>query len=109
MHGDKNWEIIAALVSGRSKVQCYKRWHDVFNLSSGQTAGSTGRWTSDEDDTLNEAIRIHNGKNWPAIAALVSGRTNVQCYGITEGIIVLNPSSGRTPGRTHDPRKKTSS
>jgi predicted benzoate:H+ symporter BenE len=30
MRVDKDWAAIAALVSGRTKQQCYGRWHNVL-------------------------------------------------------------------------------
>jgi hypothetical protein len=37
------------------------------------------KWTPDEDIKLKHALRMHDGKNWNAIAALVPGRTKKQC------------------------------
>jgi hypothetical protein len=40
----------------------------------------TGKWGEDEDIKLEAAVRMHEGgKNWVAIAALVPGRTQIQC------------------------------
>jgi hypothetical protein len=78
-HGGENWEAIAALVPGRTKVQCRNRWHDALNPSIDRTNGRTGKWTADEDKKLKDAVLAHGGENWEAIAALVPGRTKVQC------------------------------
>jgi hypothetical protein len=43
------------------------------------TTGRTGTWTEDEDIKLKDAVQMHGGKNWIAIAALVPGRTKSQC------------------------------
>jgi hypothetical protein len=38
-----------------------------------------GKWTTDEDSKLKDAVEKHNGKKWAAVAALVPDRTKVQC------------------------------
>ena len=45
------------------------------------TPGHTGIWTTEEDIELKGAVQMHDGKNSPAIAALVPGRTKKQCSG----------------------------
>jgi hypothetical protein len=44
-----------------------------------RTSGRTGEWIPDEDANVKDALHIHDGKNWPAVAALVPGRTRMQC------------------------------
>jgi hypothetical protein len=78
-HGDKNWKTIAALVPGRTRSQCSSRWHDALDPTIGRATARACHWTADEDKMLKNAVRAHGGKNWEAIAALVSGRTKVQC------------------------------
>jgi hypothetical protein len=68
-------------------------WVAVATLVPGQTLHSgidptlarTGRWTTDEDTKLTDAVRISvrtfRSKNWLAISALVPGRTSNQCRG----------------------------
>jgi hypothetical protein len=42
----------------------------------------TDKWTPDEDDKLKDAVQMHGVyKDWYAIAALVPGRTKLQCNG----------------------------
>jgi myb proto-oncogene protein len=89
-HGGKNWGAITALVPGRTKKQCCKRWH----LSNGRT----GKWTEDEDIKLKNAVRTHGGKDWDAISALVPGRARSQCR--SRWHEVLDPSIDRANGRT---------
>jgi myb proto-oncogene protein len=81
-YGGKNWVAIAALVPDRTKIQCLSRWHKALapTGSIALTAGSTGAWTTGEIIRLKGAIQTHGGKNWIAIAALVPGRTKIQCY-----------------------------
>jgi hypothetical protein len=96
-HGGKNWIAISALVSGRTKKQCCKRWHNVLEPSIGRATGSEGKWTADEDSKLKDAVRTNSGKDWAAIAALVPGRTRMQCRNRWHN--VLNPSIALAAGR----------
>jgi hypothetical protein len=79
IHNDNDWDAIAALVPGRTRDQCWNRWHDVLDIRMDRTPGRTGSWTHDEDTKLEDAVKLHNGKNWGAIAALVPGRTKKDC------------------------------
>jgi hypothetical protein len=79
MHGGKHWAAIAAMVPGRTKIQCKKIWRDYLDPSIDRAIGRTGEWTEDEDLKLKAAVQMHGGKNWVAIAALVPGRTKSQC------------------------------
>ena len=40
---------------------------------------SRGKWTSEEDETLREAVQRHSGRNWKKISDCLEGRTDVQC------------------------------
>jgi hypothetical protein len=97
-HGGKNWNKIAAMVPGRTKIQCNTRWHHALDPIIALTAGSTGAWTEDEDLKLQAAVKIHGGKNWNKIAALVPGRTTTQCRDRWRH--VLKSSIALTAGRT---------
>jgi hypothetical protein len=79
-HGAKNWKEIAVLVPGRTKSQCFHRWWDVLDPSIDRSNGRAGKWTSDDDSILKESVKLHNGKDWVGIAALVPGRTSSQCF-----------------------------
>jgi hypothetical protein len=74
-----DWFAIAALVPGRTRIQCYGRWHDVLTHSNDGVTGRAGKWTEDEDNQLKDAVKMHGGKKWGAIATLVPGRTRSQC------------------------------
>jgi hypothetical protein len=76
-----DWDAISALVPGRTKAQCYYRWSNTLVSKSDRANGRAGKWEDDEDIKLRNAVRIHGGKNWVAIAALVPGRTECQCGG----------------------------
>jgi hypothetical protein len=94
-HGGKNWALIATLVSGRTKKQCYSRWKDFLGPSIDWTTRRRGNWTAVEDRKLTDAVQTHGGKNWCAISALVPGRTRSQCQNRWHS--VLNPGIDRTP------------
>jgi myb proto-oncogene protein len=97
-HGGKDWVAIAALIPGRTKIQCWKRWKDVLDPSIDRVNKRTGKWSKDEDIKLKDGVQIHGGKNWVAIAALVLGRTGEQCRARWKE--VLDPSIDRANGRT---------
>jgi myb proto-oncogene protein len=97
-HGGKDWGAIAALVPGRTRNQCRSRWRDVLDPNIDQANGRTGKWTEDEDSKLKDAVKRYGGKNWKEIAALVPGRTKVQCHSRWQN--TLNLSIDRANGRT---------
>jgi hypothetical protein len=78
-YGDKDWGPIAALVPGRTNIQCNHRWRNVLHCSIDRVNGRTGKWKEDEDSKLKDAVQRHGGKHWDAIAALIPGRTKRQC------------------------------
>jgi hypothetical protein len=97
-HGGKNWKEIAAMVPGRTTIQCNTRWHYALDPGIAQTTGSTGAWTEDEYHKLEAAVQTHGGKNWKEIAAMVPGRTKTQCCARWHN--VLNLSVAMTGGST---------
>jgi hypothetical protein len=97
-HGAKNWKKIAALVPGRTKRQCHKRWCDTLSSTNDSVTARAGIWTEDEDIQLKNAVHKHAGKDWAAIAILVSGRTREQCHNRWHRS--LDPSIDQTLGRS---------
>jgi hypothetical protein len=75
----KDWAAISALVPGRTKTQCSDRWQHALKPSITRSAGRVGKWVAVEDSRLKDAVQMHGGKNWGAIAALVPGRSGQQC------------------------------
>jgi hypothetical protein len=71
----KDWAAISKMVLGRTKQQCWKRWHSALHCKSDETTARAGKWTTEEDSTLKDAVQKHNGNNWAAISELVQGRT----------------------------------
>jgi hypothetical protein len=96
--GDKDWVAIAKLVPGRTKMQCWSRWHNAWDPIIDRVNGCTGTWKEDEDIKLNAAVQKHGGKNWAAISALVPGRTKKQCCNRWHD--VLEPGIDRVNGCT---------
>jgi hypothetical protein len=70
-----DWPAVAALVPGRTKVQCWSRCRDGMDPNIDRATERTGSWAAVEDIKLKDAVRTHGGKNWGAIAALVPGRS----------------------------------
>jgi regulation of enolase protein 1 (concanavalin A-like superfamily) len=97
-HGDKDWVAIAALVPGRTRSQCLKRWREALDPSIDLANNRTGKWTVDECSQLKSAVQTHGGKDWAAIALLVPGRTQKQCCSRWRDTLHLN--SDQTYGRT---------
>jgi hypothetical protein len=76
--------------------------------NSDRTTGRTGRWSEDEDIKLKDAVQVHGGKNWVAIAKLVPGRTKIQCHGRWKDVDP-RPSTGRIDARVDGQKTKVSS
>jgi myb proto-oncogene protein len=75
----KDWEAVAALVPGRTNLQCWKRWHDELDPSIDRMARRNGRRTAEEHTKLKDAVQTSYSKKWEAVAALLPGRTGRQC------------------------------
>lgn len=52
---------------------------DIKNRKRSNSKNSARRWTEQQDLDLKNAVQVHNGQNWKAIAKLVAGRDHVQC------------------------------
>jgi hypothetical protein len=65
------------MVPGRTNTQCKHRWNSLDPSNNGKE----GKWKSEEDANLIEAMKKHGKKDnkWVAVAAMVPGRTNTQC------------------------------
>jgi myb proto-oncogene protein len=91
-HG-KHWVAVAKLVPGRKNIQCCQRWIFTLDPANGK---KTGKWTPEEDAKLIEAVKKHD-KNWVAVAAMVSGRTNNQCH--QRWTNTVDPANGGNKGQ----------
>jgi hypothetical protein len=94
----RDWNAVAALVPGRTRQQCWNRWKYVLDPNIDITNGRKASWSEDEDSKLKGALQTHGGKNWGAIAALMSGRAEKQCW--TRWHDVMHHSSCAVGGRT---------
>jgi uncharacterized protein (DUF2237 family) len=101
-----NWAAVAALVPGRSYMQCRSRWHNTLVSNIDPTMASTGRWTADEDRKLRDAVREHGANNWEELSLLVPGRTRYQCRRRWHDYLVLDPTTARAGNWTADEDKK---
>ncbi|KAJ3080948.1 Myb-like DNA-binding domain protein, partial [Quaeritorhiza haematococci] len=75
LHDQGNWKVIASRISGRTALQCVKRWTEHLSPEI-----KKGNWTSSEDKLLNAEIQKLGAWNWQALAEVVPGRTGKQCY-----------------------------
>jgi hypothetical protein len=73
------------------------RWHNNINQNIDRATGRLGRWTAGEESKLQDAVQMHGGKNWAAIAVLIPGRTQKQCA--RKWHCILDANIDRTPGR----------
>jgi myb proto-oncogene protein len=97
-HGGMNWAAITSLVPGRTRIQCNDRWNKYLDPSIDWTTRRTGKWTPVEDSKLKDAVETHGDQNWYVIAALIPGRTKLQCR--TRWQNAFDPSIGGASGRT---------
>ena len=72
LYGERNWEIIADLMRGRSVRQCRERWQhylspNVLNLP----------WTQKEDELLEKKFAEY-GSSWKKIAEFFPNRNYIQ-------------------------------
>jgi hypothetical protein len=68
-----------------------------LDSKSDETTARKGKWTTDEDSTLKDAVEKHSGKNWVAISALVPGRAKRQCW--NRWVDVLDSKSDEATAR----------
>jgi myb proto-oncogene protein len=69
---------VAVMVPGRSYLQCVNRWGKYLDPTPITTARA-GKWTTEEDTALTDAVKEHGDNKWGTVAALVLGRTRSQC------------------------------
>jgi hypothetical protein len=95
-HGNHCWAVVAAMVSGRTNLQCRERWVKTVDTAN----RSKGKWSPEEDTKLKEAVKKHGKDCWVTVAAMVSGRTNIQCR--ERWVKILDPANGKNRG---EPRR----
>ncbi|CAB4427942.1 unnamed protein product [Rhizophagus irregularis] len=90
LYGEKNWQQIAGCLENRSGQQCLHRWTKTMN-----PAIRRGRWKTEEDEALKNAVNMYGVGNWVKIQKFVLGRTDVQCR--ERWMNVLSPSVKKDP------------
>jgi myb proto-oncogene protein len=90
-HGTE-WVAVAAMVSGRTNIKCRVRWTQTLNNANRYK----GKWIPEEDAKLTEAVKKH-GNHWVGVAAMVSGRTDIQCR--VRWINTVAPTNGKNAGK----------
>jgi hypothetical protein len=88
-HGGK------ALVPGRAK-RCRNRWHNALDPNIDRANGRTGKGTVDKCSKLTRAVETHGGKDWAAIAKMIPGIMEIQCWKRWHN--VLDPNIGKVSG-----------
>jgi hypothetical protein len=74
-YGLDNWQAVAQFLgSSRNRAQCSQRWIRCLDPNI-----SKKPWTPEEDARLLEIVKIHGEKSWTKVAALLGGRSDVQC------------------------------
>jgi myb proto-oncogene protein len=90
----EDWGAVAAMVPGRTNAHCRRRWANSLAPDI-----NSGKWTAEEDAKLTVAVTSH-GNDWVRIAALVPGRTNIQCRDRWVTIKPLDPDRSTMPAMT---------
>jgi hypothetical protein len=62
-----------------------------------------GKWTTDEDELLLNAVEIYGTKNWKLVSKAVSGRNQVQC--LHRWTKILQPGLTKGPWSIEEDRK----
>jgi hypothetical protein len=94
-HSKGCWVAVAAMVPGRTRVQCLSRWTHTLDPADWQKAG---QWTPEEDSNQIEVVKKH-GNHWVAVAPMVRSRTSEQCR--SRWTHILDPANGNK----HEPRR----
>jgi hypothetical protein len=101
MHGGKDWAVIATLVPGRTRGQCWSRWKDAVDPNNERVTGRPGKWTAVEDRKLKEAVQAQFPR-WSRVEREFSARE--------DGIIYWMPTqNGHLDVRVHGQQTKSSS
>jgi len=74
LHQGKNWKMVAASLTNRTRAQCAHRWQKVLNPDI-----KKGAWSDEEDTMLNVALEKFGPGKWSRIAREVPGRNGKQC------------------------------
>ena len=50
-----------------------------YAMSAAARKPEKAKWSQQEDSVLQQAVSMHDGKNWKSIASFLKGKTEVQC------------------------------
>ena len=73
-HNGRAWKLVAELLPGRTHSQAAHRWQKVLDPNLRK-----GAWTDEEDQRLEQAVKMYNEGQWSRIAELVETRNGKQC------------------------------
>jgi hypothetical protein len=79
-HDGQIWDAIAALMPGRTRIQCRNRWKYALDPNTDRANERTVKWTAVEDSDLKDSVQTHGDKNWGAIT-----RVELKCSVLTQG------------------------
>ena len=68
---------------------------NAYTVSNAGRKPEKAKWSQQEDSVLQQAVSMHDGKNWKSIASYLKGKTEVQC--LHRWTKVLNPSLTKGP------------
>ena len=73
--GLSNWADISKFVgNGRSRSQCSQRWHRSLNPRI-----CKDRWTTEDDQKLEQYVKMYGDHSWTKVAQALGCRADVQC------------------------------
>ena len=70
-YGSTSWADVAEVIPGRNNEQCRDRWQDNLNPTLAK-----GKWTSEEDKLLKEAVEALGTTSWKAISERMGNGRN---------------------------------
>jgi hypothetical protein len=68
---------------------------DAYSHQAHMRKPEKAKWSVQEDAILQQAVSMHDGKNWKSIASFLEGKTEVQC--LHRWTKVLNPNLTKGP------------
>ena len=75
---------------------------NAYAMSTAARKPEKAKWSQQEDSVLQQAVSMHDGKNWKSIASFLKGKTEVQC--LHRWTKVLNPSLTKGPWTEEEDR-----
>jgi hypothetical protein len=68
----------------------------LLNSEKNETTFHGGKWTTEEEAKLKDAVDKRYGEDWAAISELVPGRTKKQCWDKWQELLVFNSKKNET-------------